>query len=380
MNYFFIGIFLGCCVWSQAQTWSLEGTVQVGGNIPIHPKYPSLHPGTPAFEIGWLHHTQGKTLWSHLHRRPTVALLLGHQALGNDAVLGRAWHFIPALDFRLWQRQRFTLQARVGWGLAWLTRRYDAWNNPQNIAIGSHLNAAASLRLLGSYRLLPHWSVVFGLGATHYSNGRLSLPNLGVNIPFGKIGVQYHFGEPYQVAECPHTDEPYDSTDYPVDNNGAPARRGAIAFSPYLLAGIGLTEMSTSRGPKYPLYHIELGASARLARISLVSISVQYAYHSATAAFDRNNGGLAYQHFNYARLSVAATHELLFGNWGFVFALGVYLNEHRFQRSLLLTRIGFNLYLNNYPKKDRHQWWLGTYVRTYGGEAELVEIALGYRW
>lgn len=367
MTAFFIVLLLSWGSWASAQTWSLELNGQVGANLPIHPNYPPLRPGTPAAEIGWLHHTQGKTLWSRLHGRPTVALLLGYQALGNATVLGDAWHLLPCLDFKLVEQGRFGLQARVGWGVAWLTKPYHSTFNPTNIAIGTHLNAAATLRLLAAYRVAEHWSAVAGVGATHYSNGRLSLPNLGANLPFGTVGLRYHFGEPRARVDTAASSRP----------KLPPTWR---RFRPYALLGLGWTEVGTSQGPKYPFYQAELGISRRLATTSLLSLSAQYAYHTGTAAFDRHNGAVPYAHLNYARLSVVATHELLFGHWGFVTGLGVYLNAHRFQRSLLLGRIGFNLYLKNYLKQDRHQCWLGVYVRTYSGEAELVELALGYRW
>ena len=83
---------------------------------------------------------------------------------------------------------------------------------------------------------------------------------------------------------------------------------------------------------------------------------------------------------NYSRFSLLVTHELIFGHFGFVTALGAYLNKHNGQKSVFVTKIGFNFYLKNYFKKLKNQLWLGFHIRAYAGEAEQFEVLLGYNW
>ncbi len=69
----------------------------------------------------------------------------------------------------------------LGSGLGWSSAPYDPIERPLSIAIGTRLNAGIHL---GSAVQLVHrqqgW-VDVGAGLTHFSNGALALPNLGLN-------------------------------------------------------------------------------------------------------------------------------------------------------------------------------------------------------
>ena len=58
---------------SYGQTFGLEGTFQVGFNLPIHPRYPTIQAPSYTAEIGVLHHPKRTCAWAVLHKYPTVA-------------------------------------------------------------------------------------------------------------------------------------------------------------------------------------------------------------------------------------------------------------------------------------------------------------------
>lgn len=349
-----------------AQQYGIETNYQFGYNIPIHPRYPKIQAYSHTSEVALLQHTQGKKIWSILYKKPTVAYLFAYQTLGNQAILGEAFYIVPSLDFKVFGYKRLDMQVRLGWGAGFTTKTYNSFENKENIVIGSHLNACATVRAMFRYRLSEQFSLYIGGGITHYSNGGFTKPNLGINIPFAQIGVQYNF----------HTPSVPDSLPKEIL-----ARLPKLnqSFRPFITVGLGLTENST-RGPKYPIYIITMGFSRMMARISKLSLSVEYLYNTATYAFDKHNGGVQLEHWNYGRISILATHEFIFGHWGFVTAIGAYFNKHHGQRSVLATKLGFNFYFKNYFKKFKHQVWAGCHVRAYAGEAEFVEAVLGYNF
>lgn len=76
-------------------------------------------------------------------------------------------------------RSRWHLE--LGTGMGWSTAPYDPVERPLSIAIGTRLNAG--IHLGTSVRLVQReagW-IALGAGLTHFSNGALALPNLGVN-------------------------------------------------------------------------------------------------------------------------------------------------------------------------------------------------------
>ncbi|WMX14532.1 acyloxyacyl hydrolase [Aureispira sp. CCB-E] len=350
-----------------AQQYALELNYQFGTNVPIHPRYPKIQAHSHTGELTLLQHTQAKKIWSILYGQPTVAYSIAYQTLGNADILGNAFYAVPSLDFKVFEWKRLDMRARIGWGAGIITKTYDSFYNKDNIVIGSTLNACVILRALFRYRISNTFHLQLGGGVTHYSNGGFTNPNLGINIPFAQVGIQYSFQKPTVPDSL--------STQLIA---GLPALNQS--FRPFIQIGLGLTEMATSRGPKYPVYNVSIGVSRLMARISKLSLSVEYLYNTAPYAFDRQSGSVVLKHLNYARFSIIATHELLFGHWGLVTSLGVYMNEHKYRRSVLVSKVGFNFYLQNYFKNFKNQLWLGCHVRAYAGEAELVEVTLGYNW
>lgn len=364
--FLFIFLLLGSTL-LYAQQYALETSYQFGSNLPIHPKYPKIQNYSHTGEITLLQHTQAKKIWSILYKQPTVAYSFAYQTLGNEDVLGNAFYVVPSLDFKTFEIGRLDMRARIGWGVGLITKQYNSFSNRENIVIGSPINACVSIRALFRYRILETLHIQLGGGITHYSNGGFTNPNLGINIPFVQIGLQYSFSKP------------------PVSDSLSKQLIRVLPrlnqqIRPFIRIGLGLTEAASSKGPKYPVFSIALGVSRLMARISKLSLSVEYLYNTAPYAFDRQNGAVDLKHLNYARLATLLTHELLFGHWGLITGVGVYFNKHRYQRSLIVSKVGFNFYLKNYFKKMKHQLWIGCHVRAYAGEAEFVEVVLGYNW
>lgn len=352
---------------TKAQSLGVESSFNIGKHLVIHPKSPPILLPSYSAEIALIKRSQARKIWEILYNNPTISYTLSYQTLGNQKILGNAISLIPAIHFQLLKKKKSSLQIRVGWGLGIITQKYNSLANPSNIVIGSHLNAAATLRAIFKYNITKKIQFLLGGGINHYSNGRIAIPNLGANIPFVQIGIQYHFKSTI-IA---------DSLSQKIIQS---LPRLNQSIRPFVSLGLGLTEIGATQGVKYPIYTLSVGISRRMARISKLSLSFGYLYNKATYNFDKNNGGIRYQYFNYSRIAVAITHEFIFGHLGFVTTVGVYLNKHRFQRSIILSKIGFHLYLHNYFKKMKHQLWAGGYVRAYAGEAEFVEFVLGYNF
>ena len=79
--------------------------------------------------------------------------------------------------------------ASSGW------KKFNPLDNPMRGPIGSHVNAYINLSFLLSYQVNNRWKLTAGIDGTHYSNGNTHLPNSGVNLLGGRIGVAYTLGE-----------------------------------------------------------------------------------------------------------------------------------------------------------------------------------------
>ena len=76
-------------------------------------------------------------------------------------------------------RRRWYIE--LGTGLGWSTSPYDPIERPLSIAIGTRLNAGIHLGSTVQVVQREQSWVAVGAGLTHFSNGALALPNLGIN-------------------------------------------------------------------------------------------------------------------------------------------------------------------------------------------------------
>ena len=75
----------------------------------------------------------------------------------------------------------FSLKYEWHLGASFNWKYYDAISNPQNITIGSPLNAYASVGAFVNWQISPRIDMSFGASVNHYSNGSTRLPNRGMN-------------------------------------------------------------------------------------------------------------------------------------------------------------------------------------------------------
>ncbi|MCL2561888.1 MAG: acyloxyacyl hydrolase [Rikenellaceae bacterium] len=88
---------------------------------------------------------------------------------------------------------RLTLGYEWNFGVSGPWRPYDSENNPTQWAVGSRVNALISAGLHLDYSLSPRMSLIAGATVTHFSNGNTALPNAGLNLTGGRIGLVYDF-------------------------------------------------------------------------------------------------------------------------------------------------------------------------------------------
>lgn len=101
---------------------------------------------------------------------------------------------------------------------------YDPELNPENGSIGSKVNAYLNLGVVLSYKLSPHWKVTLGIDGSHFSDGNSRLPNAGVNMVGGRIGLCYVPGDVPDFGGDVHYDfEP--GWGYDILAYGAPRQR-----------------------------------------------------------------------------------------------------------------------------------------------------------
>jgi hypothetical protein len=351
-------ILLGGIKATQAQSSALGVGLQWGKSIANHPRYPALRPSVAALELQYQLNT-ATSFWQQYYPKTRLSILFNYQQTGNAAVLGHAWAVAPMLSFELRSKNSFSLNAQVAWGLAYVSKRFDSFDNPSNIVIGSYLNAFASARLQAGYQI-GAWQPRLSLLVSHYSNGNYNSPNLGINLASVELGLNYHWQKE-------------------IGYEGVAKEIKQPQFSPFIQIGLGATSR-ISRGPIFPVYVISTGLHWQYHPRAFAGAALEYSINTAVYAFRQHNSLGAFRRAEFDRYCFWLNHEFLFGRVGFQTLGGIYLNKHIEQRSIFATELGLNFYLKNPYFYHRHQTWIGVHVRAYMGLAEFVMLQVGYKW
>lgn len=90
--------------------------------------------------------------------------------------------------------QKWSLKYELNLGMSFGWKSYDLFDNPDNIALGSSVNAHIGANVYMKHKLSDVMDLNLGLGLTHFSNGAMQLPNKGLNMiaPFVEIVYNFH--------------------------------------------------------------------------------------------------------------------------------------------------------------------------------------------
>ena len=114
--------------------------------------------------------------------------------VGNRMELGTpvaAYMFQRSRITRISPRMSLDYEWNFGLSAGW--KPYHPLTNPNNIIVGSKVNAYLNAGVHVRWNALHRWTMIGGIDATHFSNGNTEFPNSGLNMLGMKVGVLYDF-------------------------------------------------------------------------------------------------------------------------------------------------------------------------------------------
>ncbi len=320
---------------------------------------------TPGWEIGLRFPTFGRRDWQVLQHFPTLGLALCRFELG-DSAHGAAWGLVPNLTVPIFWGKNWAATFRFGTGLAYVTRPYDYFSNPRQNALGSHWNNVTQFRVGAEARLSGHLRVLAGGSFTHFSNGGTELPNYGVNLPGGYLGIAYSPENEPLVRKR-------------TVNRTPEKRFGALAH-----VGLAYVEYSVLDGPRYPIWSASLAGTWQMNRVNRWLLGLDWEFNGAIAAwFYQTSAFLTEEQSNQfaTRFAVKVADEFLFGDLGVELQVGIYTGEGRFNRALLspfFTKLGIRYYLPRLPGLPLRPH-VGIYLKAHKAIAEYISVNVGFQ-
>jgi len=144
-----------------------------------------------AYTLRLAKQTTGEKLWEQLDGFPSYGFGVYSAFFTNTKKIGNpvaAYGYFNAPFFRL---NRLSLNYELAFGYTFNWNHYDPVTNPTNIAISTDGSVYIEAGLSLKYPIGKRLSCGLGYGFTHYSNGKLKMPNYGLNTGAAKISLSY---------------------------------------------------------------------------------------------------------------------------------------------------------------------------------------------
>lgn len=139
-------------------------------------------------------HTDGRQLWEQLYGYPVWGFGFYQAFYMNDNdELGNPVALYSFIDLPLKRYKKWTLDFEIGFGLAGNWNTHELLEDGYYYPIGSFSTVFIDAGLNATFPLGQHFFMSGGLTFTHFSNGAVKLPNLGVNMVGARVELQYTF-------------------------------------------------------------------------------------------------------------------------------------------------------------------------------------------
>jgi Lipid A 3-O-deacylase (PagL) len=363
---------------SKAQV-HFQLTENIGKAVANQPTFPSVK-ASQLTEFSILRQCNGAESWHQYYNFPETGVTFLFGTLGNKKVLGNVFATFATINFEKKNNKKLVFQKQIGFGFAYFNNPYDIISNRENIVIGSHVTAVASLVLGFKYHVSEFVSVSAGGTYFHFSNAHYQLPNLGLNSLNARIGVTYY----------PHKKNTQMLSSCTVERNKK--------FHFNLKIGLGINErggtLGPSNGPKYPIYLASVFVNKRYSNIANLQVGVEANYNTGSHDYILANDVFKDKVKQKSSTSIFFLgHELLWKKLSFVIQGGVFLYNPLYRellnqqktittkqhlKALFTTKFGFQYYLKDAYKKYKNQVYIGSYVKANLGQADYWETSIGY--
>lgn len=211
---------------------------------------------------------QFNTLANQIYGGAYQGIGLAYYSFGNRKELGdpvALYLFQGARIARLTHRLSINYEWNFGISSGW--NPYDSEKNPNNVMVGSKVNAYLNAGLYLSWMLSSQVDLTSGITLTHFSNGNTSFPNAGLNAVGLKVGLAYTFNSKDNFLSKPLYRPPLPKfprhISYDLVLFGAWRRKGVVFGEKEVASPDAYTVLGFNFAPMYNIgYKFRVGVSA----------------------------------------------------------------------------------------------------------------------
>jgi hypothetical protein len=315
------------------------------------------------FDLTYIPHINPKSEWYQYWHEPEFSIGSGFVHFGNKEVFGNAFSLIPGILFPISRNKKLQPGFYIGSGIAMVSRQYNYENNNTNIAISTRWNNCTRFGLKLDWKLSVDFLFRTGIQITHFSNGRSSSPNSGINLITADMGVVKSWGIEKGIPN-----------DLPGGNTGI---RNFEKLSGDISFFRGFTSSGVPEGASYHVNGMNLTVGYHTGDFFRLLLGFEKDYNEQMYHASINNFSSREEANSIAsRKSVFLGSELFLGNFSIRNQVVAYVSPSRqFQDFPVHLQLMIQYYpLGNENILNPH---FGAVLKTHLGVAEYVGIRAG---
>jgi hypothetical protein len=334
------------------KVWGLRGHL---GFIIIHsPALNTIRRSYPwGLEADWGRQFVSQKAWDFCNCYPRAGVATTLWDWGNRPVLGYGVTAVAYVEPIFMTKHRINLGIRMGGGLAWMSRPYDADENPDNQAYSTRINFPLIVNATLYGRINPFWSVRLAGNFNHVSNGGLRLPNKGINYPTLGLGVDY-------APSGINFKERAKNREHGLPDPRVRFNLGALAT--FKNGGLGSTD-------QYGVWGFFGGMVGYLGRWSGLNAGFEWVWDNARRARMDYWG----RPENHSRAAILAGHQFLLGRVVFSQQLGLYVYDQWRENNPVYQRFGLSVMLADHIS-------MGVNLKTHLHVADFLDARLAFEF
>jgi len=346
----------------QYSNWAIESDYTLGKIFKHSERFiPSITEASHFYNLSFVKSSKGKKAWEQFFHYPDVVFNLSYADFGDDEIFGDGISAYVALN-QSKIKGKLIRHWRYGFGVGYLNKPFHQIYNPTNNVIGSEINLTMKLGYGYEFLLQPNLGIQAMAMASHHSNGRVELPNLGINVLGVQVGLKY-----YSTSK-------HSRNGNRIENN--------INKKPKLQINIGFARSELSEpinGPKYPVYIFGLFGQHSTSLKSKWHYGIEASYFESTYRFILNNQSHnENEKLISSRLSPYVGYEHIIGRVGIVGLVGAYVYGPFKVEGPISTKMGFKYYVLPFNRQNTNEIFIAGYLKAHYAKAEYLEVNLGY--
>jgi hypothetical protein len=314
-------------------------------------------------ELEYLYHAWGTKDWEKFYNLPSWGAVFSYYDYQNPQ-LGKMYALSSVFNYPMIRFGNNNIHLTGALGLAYTPAQHDVEENYTNHAIGSPVSFIIEAGMGYEQALTQNITFKTQLKMVHFSNGGLAVPNMGLNMLQGNIGMNYYF-------------QPKEAVSGKTDSVQTDPQLKKLALYVYLGGG-GKAVRPFDSAP-LAVYSASVLLQKQIAKVSMLSFGVEAFSGPARKKWAEYEirisniaNGETKETPDHRLLGLAAGHELMIGDFSVVAQLGYYFYKPNDLLPDFYQRSGLKYY--GLDKK----LVLSMLVKTHGyGASDSVELGMG---